>query len=112
MEKNVEKNVEKNMENKKKPHVWKFLRGIYLVESGGVGEHLILHPLPVSMLDASKAFDRVNFWSLFDKLITRSDPLFIASGWVMPIPHPLVFIMVLSKVEFYHQFLSMFIWII
>ena len=57
------------------------------------------------MLDASKAFDRVNFWLLFDKLISRSVPLFIvrilsvwythtkkfASGGVMPIPHPLVF---------------------
>ena len=31
----------------------------------------------VSMLDASKAFDRVNFWLLFHKLITRSVPLFI-----------------------------------
>ena len=29
------------------------------------------------MLDATKAFDRVNFWLLFDKLITRSVPLFI-----------------------------------
>ena len=29
------------------------------------------------MLDASKAFDRVNFWLLVDKLITRSVPLFI-----------------------------------
>ena len=29
------------------------------------------------MLDASKAFDRVNFWLLFNKLITRSIPLFI-----------------------------------
>ena len=31
----------------------------------------------VTMLDASKAFDKVNFWMLFDKLITRSVPLFI-----------------------------------
>ena len=31
----------------------------------------------VAMLDASKAFDRVNFWLLFDKLTTRSVPLFI-----------------------------------
>ena len=31
----------------------------------------------VTMLDASKAFDRVNFWLLFDKFITRSVPLFI-----------------------------------
>ena len=29
------------------------------------------------MLDTSKAFDRVNFWLLFDKRITRSVPLFI-----------------------------------
>ena len=29
------------------------------------------------MLDASKAFDRVNFWLLFDKLITKNVPLFI-----------------------------------
>ena len=29
------------------------------------------------MLDASKAFDRVNFWLLFDKLITKSVPLCI-----------------------------------
>ena len=77
----------------------------------------------VTMLDASKAFDRVNFLLLFDKLITRSVPLFIvrilavwythkkcASGWVMPIHHPLVFLMVLSRVEFCHQFFSMFIW--
>ena len=29
------------------------------------------------MRDASKAFDRVNFWLLFDKLFIRSVPLFI-----------------------------------
>ena len=81
-------------------------------------------PVFLTMLDASKAFDRVNFWLLFDKLITRSVPLFMvrilavwythkkcAFGGVMPIPHPLVFLMVFSKVEFYHQFFSMFIWI-
>ena len=31
----------------------------------------------VMMLDASKEFDSVNFWLLFDKLIIRSVPLFI-----------------------------------
>ena len=31
----------------------------------------------VTMLDASKAFDKVKFWLLFAKLITRSVPLFI-----------------------------------
>ena len=34
----------------------------------------------VTMVDTSKAFDRVNFWLLFDKLITRSVPLFIVRG--------------------------------
>ena len=29
------------------------------------------------MLDASKAFDRVNFWLLFQKLLSRNVPLFI-----------------------------------
>ena len=79
----------------------------------------------VTMFDASKAFDRVKFWLLFDKLITRSVLLLIvrilsvwythykcASGGVMPISHPLVILMVLSKVEFCHQFFSMFIWMI
>ena len=31
----------------------------------------------VTMLDASKAFDRVNFWLLFQKLLSRNVPLFI-----------------------------------
>ena len=31
----------------------------------------------VTMLDASKAFDRVNFWLLFQKLVSRNVPLFI-----------------------------------
>ena len=31
----------------------------------------------VTMLDASKAFDRVNFWLLFQKLLSRKVPLFI-----------------------------------
>ena len=41
----------------------------------------------VTMLDASKAFDRVNFWLLFDKLIARSVPLFIVrilAVWYTP----------------------------
>ena len=29
------------------------------------------------MLDASKAFDRVNFWLLFNLLLSRNVPLFI-----------------------------------
>ena len=62
----------------------------------------------VTMLDASKAFDRVNFWLLLNKPITRSISLFIvriltvwythqkkcASGGVMPIPYHIVFQMV------------------
>ena len=35
-----------------------------------------------------------------------------ASDGVMPIPHPLVFPMVLSRVEFCNQFFSMFIWMV
>ena len=31
----------------------------------------------VTMLDASKAFDKVNFWLLFQKLLSRNVPLFI-----------------------------------
>ena len=31
----------------------------------------------VTMLDASKAFDRVNFWLLFQKLLSRNVPFFI-----------------------------------
>ena len=31
-------------------------------------------PMYICYLDASKAFDRVNFWKLFDKLLKRSVP--------------------------------------
>ena len=31
----------------------------------------------VTFLDASKAFDRVNYWMLFSKLIDKNVPLFI-----------------------------------
>ena len=31
----------------------------------------------VTMLDSSIAFDRVNFWLLFQKLLSRNAPLFI-----------------------------------
>ena len=34
-------------------------------------------PLFICFLDASKAFDKINYWSLFDKLINRKVPLFI-----------------------------------
>ena len=64
------------------------------------------------MLDASKSFDRVNFGLLFDKLITGSVPLLeyllfgthtkkCASSGVMHNLHPLVFLMVLSRVEIF-----------
>ena len=33
--------------------------------------------LYVTFLDASKAFDRLNYWLLFDKLIKKHVPLFI-----------------------------------
>jgi hypothetical protein len=34
-----------------------------------------LSPLYICFIDASKAFDRLNFWSLFDKLIGRNVPI-------------------------------------
>ena len=39
----------------------------------------------VTMLDASKAFDRVNFWLLFQKLLSRNVPLFIVRILAMSI---------------------------
>ena len=39
------------------------------------------------MLDASKAFDRVNFWLLFEKLLSRNVPLFIVRILVMWYTH-------------------------
>ena len=34
-------------------------------------------PIFICFLDASKAFDKINYWLLFDKLIKRDVPLFI-----------------------------------
>ena len=39
------------------------------------------------MLDASKAFDRVNFWLLFHKLLSRNVPLFIVRILAMGYTH-------------------------
>ena len=39
--------------------------------------HEMSSPVFVCYLDASKAFDRLNFWSLFDKLLNRGMPDFI-----------------------------------
>ena len=41
----------------------------------------------VTMLDASKAFDRVNFWLLFQKILSRNVPIFIVRKLAMWYTH-------------------------
>ena len=79
----------------------------------------------VTFLDASKAFDKSNFWLLFQKLITKDFPVFIIKilaywychqemhvRWGSTITSSFhVSYMVLSRVVFYSQcFFLMFIW--
>ena len=77
----------------------------------------------VTFLDASKAFDKIDFLLLFQKLITKDFPVFIIKilaywychqemhvRWVQLLLLLFVYQMVLSKVVFYPQCFLMFIW--
>ena len=65
-------------------------------------------PVYTCLLDASKAFDRVNHWTLFAKLIETGAPLLIVRVllfWyqkqqVIPVQLILLFAMVYGRVEF------------
>ena len=70
-------------------------------------------PVYTCLLDASKAFDRVNHWTLFAKLIETGAPLLIvrvllfwyqnnksASSGAIPVQLILLFAMVYGRVEF------------
>ena len=69
----------------------------------------------VTFLDASKAFDKIDFWLLFQKLITKDFPVFIIKILAYCMFDEVLLLlfmyqMVLSKVVFYPQCFLMFIW--